>query len=80
MISTASIKTLVRFAAENIERRPPQEQAEIYEALATLLPTKHERLAAARVAFAIRETAKLQMEFSKLVLPMGNAASKSQTK
>jgi hypothetical protein len=69
MISRQALKTLARFATENIDSRAPEIQIEIYEALAAALPNRHERIAAERLAFSIRETAKLQMEFTRIIKP-----------
>lgn len=65
MIRSAAIETLVRFSTQHIEERPAIEQAEIYEALAEVLPTDATRLNAARLAFAIRETSTLQLDFHR---------------
>jgi hypothetical protein len=65
--SPQAMNTIIRYATEDIEQRPASEQAEIYDALASLLPTREEQIRAGRVAFAIRETSKLQLEFTRLL-------------
>ncbi|HEX7861041.1 MAG TPA: hypothetical protein VF773_11980 [Verrucomicrobiae bacterium] len=63
-----ALTTLIRFATDKIETRPPEQQAEIYDAISNLMIDPKESVAAERLAFAIRETAKLQLDFnSKLV-------------
>lgn len=62
-MNSAALQTLIRFATENITARPPAVQAEIYEALAQVLADPLESIAAERLAFSIRETAKLQLDF-----------------
>lgn len=71
----SAIHTLVRFATEHIEERSYTEQVEIYEAVGKLLPSKADRIAAARLAFAIRETAKLQLEFTRLLNSSTNVST-----
>jgi hypothetical protein len=66
-ISPKALRLLAHFATENINSRPASVQVEIYEALSDTLPTQRERLSARHLAFSIKETAKLQMEFSVLV-------------
>lgn len=70
-MNVGAFNTLLRFATENIEARPPNEQAEIYEALSQLLPQREDRITAARLAFSIRETAKMQLDFTRLLNPQG---------
>lgn len=62
-----AVLTLIRFATENIEARPATQQAEIYEAIAATLPDPQLALEAERVAFAIRETNKLQLDFTQML-------------
>lgn len=64
-----ALNTIIRYATQHIEARTPVEQAEIYDALSQLLPQVADRLAAGRVAFAIRETTKLQLDFNRLLNP-----------
>lgn len=66
-LSLQSLNTLVRYATDQIEMRPPLVQAEIYSALSDILPLPEDRTAAARLAFSIRETCALQMEFTRLI-------------
>lgn len=73
-----AILKLIQVATEDIEARPIPTQVEIYDALAVLLPSEEERIAAARLAFALNETKSLQQGFNEglhLSLTSGSGAS-----
>jgi hypothetical protein len=78
-----SLTTLIRYATENIAARPAEQQAEIYEAISNVLADPLESVAAERLAFSIRETAKLQLDFvAKLTSPVSltqDSAPSTQT-
>lgn len=67
--ASQALTTLIRFATEEIDSRPTDQQIKIYEALAELLPDPDGRLTAGRVAFSIGETARLQMDFMTTLNP-----------
>jgi hypothetical protein len=62
-----AIATLAKYAVDKIDSRSHAERIEIYNALSLILPKKNDRLAARKLAFSFEETAKLQMEFTKII-------------
>lgn len=67
-MTPATAELLSRIVTDNLHLRSPHEQAQVYEALAEILPSEKDKLAAQRVAFSIRETAKLQMDFLRVLI------------
>lgn len=65
-MNITALNTLIRYATENIAARAAAQQTEIYDAISSVLPDPLEALAAERLAFSIRETEKLQLDFLNL--------------
>lgn len=66
MKTEEAIYKLAYHATQDLNRLDASSQIAIYEALACVLPTPAERINAQRIATNLRETAELQLEFTKL--------------
>jgi hypothetical protein len=60
-----AIRTVVDFVSGKLSNSSLAEQIKIYDALALAMPTKKERRQAERIAWTLREAAKMQLDFTK---------------
>lgn len=70
-----ALLTVSLLAAERNQERPVEKQIELYEALANVLPDPEQRMAAERLAFALRETHALQQRFEEKCLHAKSSTS-----
>jgi hypothetical protein len=75
MKNCQALNILARYATDKIETRPAREKTEIYYALSEVLPDHDSRMGAQRLAFAIQETDKLQIDFLSALLAAGAEAN-----